>query len=116
MRLTACWTWDLSRKSAELPNKSAYVYTVAQRRPIHYSNAFILKPDRQTLMFSATWPRDVRKLAADFHTDPVHLNVGSLDLAANHNIQQNVEVVEEYDKAAKLFQLLDEILSKDVSV
>ena len=72
-----------------------------------------IRPDRQTLMFSATWPRDVRKLAADFHTDPVHLNVGSLDLAANHNIQQNVEVVEEYDKAAKLFQLLDEILSKD---
>jgi ATP-dependent RNA helicase DDX5/DBP2 len=44
--------------------------------------------DRQSLMFSATWPREVRGLAADFQVDPVYLNVGSLELSANHNIEQ----------------------------
>jgi len=53
-------------------------------------------------------------LAADFHTDPVHLTVGSLDLAANHNIEQIVEVVDEYGKNKRLFVLLDEMLAKDV--
>uniref|UniRef100_A0A914RF79 Helicase C-terminal domain-containing protein n=1 Tax=Parascaris equorum TaxID=6256 RepID=A0A914RF79_PAREQ len=42
-------------------------------------------------MFSATWPKDVRKLAMDFQTEAAHLNVGSLELAANHNITQIVE-------------------------
>ncbi|KAF7633844.1 hypothetical protein Mgra_00006702 [Meloidogyne graminicola] len=50
-----------------------------------------IRPDRQTLMFSATWPKEVRALASDFQTNPVHLHVGSLELAANHNIQQHVE-------------------------
>ena len=39
-------------------------------------------------MFSATWPKEVRALAADFQRDAAFLNVGSLELAANHNITQ----------------------------
>jgi len=31
---------------------------------------------RQTFMFSATWPSEVRKLAMDFLDDPVRINVG----------------------------------------
>ncbi|KAF7638955.1 hypothetical protein Mgra_00001479 [Meloidogyne graminicola] len=72
-----------------------------------------IRPDRQTLMFSATWPKDVRTLASDFQTNPVHLHVGSLELAANHNIQQHVEVVDEYKKSERLFEILDKILSED---
>ena len=60
-------------------------------------------------MFSATWPKEVRTLAADFHKDAVFLNVGSLELAANHNIQQYVEVIEECQKASRLFELLTHI-------
>ncbi|MCP9264836.1 putative ATP-dependent RNA helicase DDX5 [Dirofilaria immitis] len=48
----------------------------------------MIRPDRQTLMFSATWPKEVRTLAKDFLTDPVFVNVGSLKLAANNNIKQ----------------------------
>lgn len=62
-------------------------------------------------MFSATWPQDVRALARDFQTDAVFLNVGSLDLAANHNVEQIVEVIGDYNKQARLFQLLEHILS-----
>ena len=62
------------------------------------------------MMFSATWPKEVRTLAADFQQDAVFLNVGSMELSANHNIQQHVEVVAEYGKQARLFQLLEHIM------
>ena len=63
-------------------------------------------------MFSATWPHDVRKLAIEFQKDPVFLNVGSLELSANHNIRQVVEVIEEFGKAGRLYQLLDTIIKE----
>uniref|UniRef100_A0A1I8AFQ6 Helicase ATP-binding domain-containing protein n=1 Tax=Steinernema glaseri TaxID=37863 RepID=A0A1I8AFQ6_9BILA len=44
-----------------------------------------VRPDRQTLMFSATWPKEVRALARDFQKDAAFLNVGSMELSANHN-------------------------------
>ena len=49
-------------------------------------------------MWSATWPKEVRQLASDFLNDFIQVNVGSLDLSANHNIQQIVEVMNDYDK------------------
>uniref|UniRef100_A0A914MRL9 RNA helicase n=1 Tax=Meloidogyne incognita TaxID=6306 RepID=A0A914MRL9_MELIC len=69
-----------------------------------------IRPDRQSLMFSATWPKEVRTLAADFQNNPVHLHVGSLELAANHNIQQHIEIIDEFGKQGRLFQLLDHIM------
>nr|CAD2145059.1 unnamed protein product [Meloidogyne enterolobii] len=72
-----------------------------------------IRNDRQTLMFSATWPQDVRKLAADFQKNPIHLTVGSLELSANHNIEQNVEVIDEYNKTKRLEEILEDI-SKQV--
>merc|ERR1719458_1680098 len=48
-----------------------------------------IRPDRQVLMWSATWPREVQKLANDFlHHSYVHINIGSQDLSANHDILQ----------------------------
>lgn len=49
----------------------------------------LVRPDRQTLMFSATWPALVRKLAGDFLRDAVTVQIGKLS-AANHNIKQHV--------------------------
>ncbi|KAK9502593.1 hypothetical protein O3M35_011338 [Rhynocoris fuscipes] len=68
-----------------------------------------IRPDRQVLMWSATWPREVQALAKDFLRDYVQVNIGSLELTANHNIQQIVEVCEESDKQQKLQTLLEEI-------
>ena len=42
-----------------------------------------IRPDRQTLMWSATWCKDVRKLAEEFLTHPIHCTIGSADLTAN---------------------------------
>uniref|UniRef100_A0A674BXM6 RNA helicase n=1 Tax=Salmo trutta TaxID=8032 RepID=A0A674BXM6_SALTR len=71
-----------------------------------------IRPDRQTLMWSATWPKDVRQLAEDFLRDYVQINVGALELSANHNILQIVDVCMENEKDNKLLQLMEEIMAE----
>lgn len=68
-----------------------------------------IRPDRQTLMWSATWPKEVRKLAGDFLRDYIQLTVGSQELSANHNILQIVDVCMEGEKEEKLMRLLNEM-------
>ncbi|XP_028299847.1 probable ATP-dependent RNA helicase DDX17 isoform X2 [Gouania willdenowi] len=71
-----------------------------------------IRPDRQTLMWSATWPKDVRQLAEDFLRDYVQINIGALELSANHNILQIVDVCMETEKDHKLIQLMEEIMAE----
>ncbi|XP_068606478.1 probable ATP-dependent RNA helicase DDX17 isoform X5 [Brachionichthys hirsutus] len=71
-----------------------------------------IRPDRQTLMWSATWPKEVRQLAEDFLKDSVQINVGALELSANHNILQIVDVCMESEKDHKLMQLMEEIMAE----
>lgn len=61
----------------------------------------VSQPDRQTLMWSATWPKEVRQLAEDFLKDYIQINVGALELSANHNILQIVDVCLENEKEHK---------------
>ncbi|XP_055341619.1 uncharacterized protein LOC129590419 isoform X2 [Paramacrobiotus metropolitanus] len=69
-----------------------------------------IRPDRQVLMWSATWPKEVRTLAEEFLKDYIHCTIGSLNLSANQNITQIVAVVREHDKESKLEQLMHEII------
>ncbi|CAF0809504.1 unnamed protein product [Brachionus calyciflorus] len=71
-----------------------------------------IRPDRQTAMFSATWPKEVRKLAEDFISNYCHINIGSGELAANPNIKQIVEVCQEYEKEGRLREILTQIMSQ----
>lgn len=49
---------------------------------------------RQTLLFSATWPAEVRGLAQDFTRDPIRVTIGSTDaLSCNGDIAQHVQLV-----------------------
>ena len=67
-------------------------------------------PDRQSLFFSATWPREVQALASEFLTDPVHLTIGdSENLTANKSIEQNVMVVRNAHKEDELLALFDRL-------
>ncbi|KAL3274901.1 hypothetical protein HHI36_019682 [Cryptolaemus montrouzieri] len=68
-----------------------------------------VRPDRQVLMWSATWPKQVQALAEEFLVDYIQVNIGGLALSANHNIKQIVEVCEESEKEEKLCKLLKEI-------
>eukprot|EP00257_Ricinus_communis_P018451 XP_015577172.1 DEAD-box ATP-dependent RNA helicase 14 [Ricinus communis] len=66
-----------------------------------------IPPRRQTLMYTATWPKEVRKIANDLLVNPVQVNIGSVDeLAANKSITQYVEVVPQMEKESRLGQIL----------
>lgn len=71
-----------------------------------------IRPDRQVLMWSATWPKEIQALAEDFLSDYIKVNIGSLNLSANNNIKQIIEVCEEHEKENKLTTLLKEISSE----
>lgn len=50
-----------------------------------------LRPDRQTLMFSATWQRDVKQLAKGLVRDPLKVVINHADeLKANKAVRQEV--------------------------
>lgn len=69
---------------------------------------------RQTLMFTATWPESVRKLASTFMQSPVKISIGDNptgELRANVRIKQIVEVVDPRNKEYRLNQLLKQYQS-----
>ena len=39
-----------------------------------------IRPDRQTLLWSATWPKDVQSIAQDFLKDYYQVTIGSREL------------------------------------
>jgi len=65
-----------------------------------------IRPDRQTLLFSATMPRKVEKLAREILTDPVRVTVGEVG-TANEDITQVVHVIP--SDAEKLPWLLEQL-------
>ncbi|POS83997.1 P-loop containing nucleoside triphosphate hydrolase [Erysiphe pulchra] len=69
-----------------------------------------IRPDRQTCMWSATWPKEVRNLASDYLNDFIQVNIGSLELSANHRITQIVEVVSEFEKRDRMTKHLERIM------
>jgi ATP-dependent RNA helicase DBP3 len=81
------------------------------------------KEQRQTLMFTATWPASVRGLAESFMVDPVKVIInknkpggeagdgtgnGTVELQANSRIVQTVEVVDPRGKERRLLEILKE--------
>ncbi|KDP28272.1 hypothetical protein JCGZ_14043 [Jatropha curcas] len=65
-----------------------------------------IRPERQTLLFSATMPRKVEKLAREILTDPVRVTVGDVGMA-NEDITQVVQVIP--SDAEKLPWLLEKL-------
>lgn len=61
--------------------------------------------ERQTLMFSATFPREIQLLARDFLKDYIFLSVGRVG-STSENITQHIEYVEEGDKRSVLLDIL----------
>ncbi|KAJ8395314.1 hypothetical protein AAFF_G00032990 [Aldrovandia affinis] len=72
-----------------------------------------IRPDRQTIMTSATWPHGVRRLAKSYLKDPMMVYVGTLDLAAVDTVEQSVLVVEEEEKKSYVFEFIDNMEPKD---
>lgn len=69
-----------------------------------------IRPDRQTLYWSATWPKEVETLARQFLHNPYKVIIGSPELKANQSIRQVIEVVTDLEKYSRLIGLLKEVM------
>jgi ATP-dependent RNA helicase DDX5/DBP2 len=67
----------------------------------------------QTLLFSATWPREIQALAQEFLSNPIQINVGEVNaLVANKDIEQKIMVCREDEKFDKLAEVLTNLLKQ----
>jgi len=73
--------------------------------------------DRQTLFFTATWPREVRRLASEFLHDPVLIYIGDTEtLQANKDVEQVVHVVQDQRQKDQLMEGLFKQLGREALV
>ncbi|XP_027601292.1 probable ATP-dependent RNA helicase DDX43 isoform X1 [Pipra filicauda] len=72
-----------------------------------------VRPDRQTVMTSATWPDGVRRLAKSYLKNPMIVYVGTLDLAAVNTVEQRVVVIAEEEKRAFMYGFIESMKPKD---
>jgi ATP-dependent RNA helicase DDX3X len=61
---------------------------------------------RQTLMFSATFAKDIQLLAASFLHDYIFLTIGRVGSTTDLVTQKFIKVKDEFDKEAKLLELV----------
>ncbi|XP_066501751.1 probable ATP-dependent RNA helicase DDX46 isoform X1 [Hoplias malabaricus] len=64
-----------------------------------------VRPDRQTVMFSATFPRAMEALARRILTKPLEIQVGGRSVVCS-DVEQHVIVIEEEKKFLKLLEIL----------
>jgi ATP-dependent RNA helicase DDX5/DBP2 len=71
-----------------------------------------LPKERQTMLFSATWPKEIQALAHDFLQHPIQINVGEVDsLQANKDITQTIVMCSDHDKYEKLKEILKGLIA-----
>ncbi|KAK7427705.1 pre-mRNA processing RNA-helicase [Neonectria magnoliae] len=71
-----------------------------------------MRPDRQTILFSATMPRIIDSLTKKVLKSPVEITVGGRSVVAKE-IEQIVEVREETTKFLRILELLGELYDRD---
>lgn len=64
-----------------------------------------IRPDRQTVMFSATFPRQMEALARRILIKPIEILVGGRSVVCKE-VEQNIVVINQEDKFFKLLELL----------
>ena len=67
-----------------------------------------VRPDRQTVLFSATFPKQMEALARKILKRPIEITVGNKSVVASE-IEQVVEVIKEEDKFNRLLGLLGDL-------
>jgi len=66
-----------------------------------------IRPDKQTLLFSATWPKKIDVLSKDFLNNPIMLSTSSLELTPSKTITQHTLIMEEQYKDENLFNIIN---------
>uniref|UniRef100_UPI00398E625C probable ATP-dependent RNA helicase DDX43 isoform X1 n=1 Tax=Pristiophorus japonicus TaxID=55135 RepID=UPI00398E625C len=72
-----------------------------------------IRPDRQTIMTSATWPDGVRRLSKSYLKNAMMVYVGTLDLAAVETVEQNVLVIPEEEKRSYTLHFIKSMKPED---
>ena len=67
-----------------------------------------MSDSKQTLMFTATWPKEIQALAQEFLINPVKVKIGDTDLTMNKDIQHKFISV----SANQKYQTLLDLISK----
>lgn len=75
----------------------------------------LVQANRQTMLFSATWPKAVQRLASTYlKKGYVHVNIGETEeLAANKSVSQEFYKRDDTEKEAKLWELWDTLEESD---
>lgn len=70
-----------------------------------------VSPDSQTLMWSATWPKEIVRLAEEFLKDYVHIKIGKSEngLSVNKRIKQKFIFASNYDKNGQFEKLIHDL-------
>lgn len=71
-----------------------------------------VRPDKQTILTSATWPIGVQQLAKYYTPNPVHVTIGSFDLTTVNTVEQKIIVLKENEKEAWLDEFVNKSLTK----
>jgi len=71
---------------------------------------------RQTLMYSATWPLDVQKLATMYFRNPTKITIGNTNLSGAKKITQIVEICPPREKEKRLRVLLKKLFVGDCKI
>lgn len=86
----------------------------SEMRRLLEHNSLPLKSERQTLMFSATFPEEIQRLAQDFLRPQFAFIAVGIVGGANTDITQEFEQVDKYGKKERLVALLKEDLENSM--
>ena len=65
-----------------------------------------VRSDRQTFMFSATWPKEIQSFSNKYIKDYVYLQIGNESLTVNKNILQIIDIVPENKKGQRVVDII----------
>ncbi|CAG2104635.1 unnamed protein product [Medioppia subpectinata] len=68
-----------------------------------------VRPNRHTVMMSATWPQTVRRLAVTYMENPMQVYVGTLNLAAVHSVSQQIIITTAEEKRDIMYDFIDKM-------
>lgn len=73
--------------------------------------ASMMRKDRQTIMFSATFPKTVERLARQIMINSIEVIVGTRNVVSSE-VRQFVEIIKEEDKYIRLLQIISKYQDK----
>ncbi len=73
------------------------------------------RPDKQVVMFSATFPRQMEALARRILIRPVEVQVGGRSVVCK-DIEQNIHIVEDEEKFLKLLEVLGQRIDEGLAI